>query len=577
MYAGKSNPIKIPTVGDRGKLIIQKNGYIYFVTEAHWDKEKKRKVDNRVCIGKVDPENSEMMFPGKRFSEFFENTESFGEVASVSDIVPMERKLKIGRINFSLSYLVYAVLDKAAEQTGLKLALQKSFPKFCKYILAVAIHAIAAESSTAQLFPAWAYDNWCGLTTAISDSTISRIYAALGKEPSSIQEFFRIYCQEYHRVFPCSTERAVAFDSTNQVSESSGQKKAQYGKSKTAEKLPVINTAMFVDENTGISLWYEHFDGNVLDKSQTPYSVEKAQQLGFKKLFLMVDRGYFSKKNMRSISDLGFGFGMMVPETAKLVSELIAKWKNELKQNEKNYIASENIYGIQTTVTLESDEEYFAYVFYDNDTNYHECNAVHNQINFFMKNAEERIRYSDKMREFYAERGIIVTKIEGQDKTTKRNFTLSVDPLKVQKAYEEAGFFVILSNRLMSAENMIRISRKRDYSEKAFRHLKSHFGLSRTYTHTDESFCGKMFTSFIALVILQSFRWLMRDFFAIKTSETTATLIAELGKYRIIERKDGTWMPVYAMNKKQKALLKAVNLTEEVIEECIRTVKIRRY
>ena len=114
MYAGKSNPIKIPTVGDRGKLIIQKNGYIYFVTEAHWDKEKKRKVDNRVCIGKVDPENSEMMFPGKRFSEFFENTESFGEVASVSDIVPMERKLKIGRINFSLSYLVYAVLDKAS-------------------------------------------------------------------------------------------------------------------------------------------------------------------------------------------------------------------------------------------------------------------------------------------------------------------------------------------------------------------------------------------------------------------------------------------------------------------------------
>ena len=112
----------------------------------------------------------------------------------------------------------------------------------------------------------------------------------------------------------------VAFDSSNQVSESKEQTKARRGKSKTGEKLPIINTAVYVDEITGISLWYEHFDGNVLDKTQTPYSVEKAKQLGFEKLFLMMDRGYYSEENVRRISNLHIAFGMMMPETTSFVT-----------------------------------------------------------------------------------------------------------------------------------------------------------------------------------------------------------------------------------------------------------------
>ena len=63
--------------------------------------------------------------------------------------------------------------------------------------------------------------------------------------------FFLSYTKKFFIKYPPqSNERVVTFVSTNQVSESSNQTMAQYGKSKTKEKHPIINTALFVDEKT---------------------------------------------------------------------------------------------------------------------------------------------------------------------------------------------------------------------------------------------------------------------------------------------------------------------------------------
>ena len=83
-----------------------------------------------------------------------------------------------------------------------------------------------------------------------------------------------------------------------------------------------------------------------------------------------------------------------------------------------------------------------------------------------------------------------------------------------------------------------------------------------------------MFISFISLIILQSFRWFVRDLIQANSSDTVATLISEMRKYKIIEKKDSTWMPIYAMNKKQKAIVKSVHLTEEQIEKNVRSLSI---
>ncbi len=74
------------------------------------------------------------------------------------------------------------------------------------------------------------------------------------------------------------------------------------------ENLPDINTAMFADETTGIPLYYEHFYGSILDKTETPFTMEKVKDHGFKKLFLMMDRGYFSQKSLEAVEVLEMEF-----------------------------------------------------------------------------------------------------------------------------------------------------------------------------------------------------------------------------------------------------------------------------
>ena len=89
-----------------------------------------------------------------------------------------------------------------------------------------------------------------------------------------------------------------------------------------------------------------------------------------------------------------------------------------------------------------------------------------------------------------------------------------------------------------------------------------------------EIYCGKMFIAFVALVLLQSFRWFERFELQKKNSDTVATLLGELEKYTILVKMEGSCIPLYAMNKKQKTLFKALNITEGEVEEDIRHLKI---
>ena len=68
MYVGQFEPVRIP---NSGKLHIQKNGYVYWSNASKWDNEKKRSIDNRVSIGKVVPDQTDMMYPNKKYFDIF--------------------------------------------------------------------------------------------------------------------------------------------------------------------------------------------------------------------------------------------------------------------------------------------------------------------------------------------------------------------------------------------------------------------------------------------------------------------------------------------------------------------------
>lgn len=552
MYAGRGQTVPLPKTGH---LHVLKTGYVYWENDGRWDKEKKQPEDTRVSIGKIDPTDKQRMFPNRKYYELFSE-----------DTPP-------GDFGDSLSYGPYFVLRAAAEAVGCMPVLEATFGKDeAAKILALAIHAICAGNSTAQDFEFWAFHNYCGLERNLDSKDISWIYERVAAEPERISAFMAEFRSEYDKRINVGhrSMRCVAFDSTNQNTTSDHIMMAEYGHAKKDRGIPQINTALFVDEDTGIPLYYEHFHGSILDKSQTPYTIEKAQELGFQKLFVMMDRGYFAQQTATAMSDLEFG--LMAPKNTEIVSQMIDEYAAKIRDQEQYYIESEDVYGIHVPDQEVLGGRYDAYLFFDPVRAQKEREQIHAKVRFLVGKAEERKRFTDKLRAQY-QPWLDITKSD-YDCTTRRNFVVKRNTDKIQAEILDAGLFVVVSNAGLTATNMIEVARMRDWGEKAFQRMKSHLGVDSPGTHTLQTYEGKMFVTFVALIVVEAYRWFARDVLRNHTSTTVATSLGELSKYMIRNKSDGSWMPAYAATRKQKKLLQALDRTESELVSSVRNLRL---
>ena len=562
MYAKTAKAERIPSTG--GKARIYPNGYVYWITKSEWDKTLKRTVDDRVCIGKKVEEKDGWLYPNERFFRLF--NESIELIADGTGKLASR-----GKFSTVLNFGVFEALLQAASKCGCLEALKTSHPNDYEKILAVAIHSIDAQNSVAQEFPDWAFHNYNGLKRIFGDGEISTLYTNIAEDSCAIETFLDNFRKNFKQKFNRERLGILGFDSTNQNTASKNISLAEFGHAKINENLPDINTAMFVDEDTGIPLFYEHFYGSLLDKSETPTTLEKVKELGFEHLFLMMDRGYLSKECLKALETEKFG--VMCPDGLTFTKELINKNKDIIKDNENYYIEEEDIYGIYLPKTEYDGKIYDAYVFYDEPRSHDERRSIHHRIEFFKKSLLKKKRFPKKLSEMFAP-WIEVKELSEKD-ANGRNFSIKENRKEIQKYIDESGFFVILSNAGLSADQMIRVARMRDKSEKAFRRLKYHFGLTKTYVHNQSTYEGKMFVAFVALIIVEAFRYFVRSILRATSSETTATVISELRKYQIKAKNNGQWMPMYCMTASQKKIFTSLELTAAQVETDVRKLTLR--
>jgi len=566
MYANMTEPVLLPKpdASKHQQMKILKTGYVLWITESHWDNRRHMTLDNRKSIGKLVTSNvtdPRMIYPNAEYFRIFGTVDDAGDLATEKTV---RASLLPGRCDTTLSYGAFAVLEASARITGCFDALNRAYPMLCLKILAVAYHSIIARDSTAQDFPFWAFHAYCGVARIPDNTEIGQLYVEIAKDSGKIGLFQKEFFKGYSKRLGLANEMIVALDSTNQNTYSRNIGLAGYGHAKVKEGLPCVNTALFADEHTGIPLFYEHFCGSLLDKTQTPYTLAKAKTLGFRKLFLMMDRGYCSPKCLESFAEMEFG--VMVPETYSFVDELLQTHASKIVNHEEYYIAAEQIYGTHLPGQQVMGGTYDLYLYFDDNRAQEERNAIHSKVNYLVSEASRRKRYSKKFAEQYSP---WLTIIREKDKTTGKNFSIRRNQQKIQEELDKAGLFAILSNAGRSASEMIGIARMRDKDEKAFRTLKSHFDLTKTYVHSDEAYEGKMFVAFVALIIIESFRWLVRTELARSTSTTLATLLGEMSKYKIMLDEGKKWMPKYALTRRQKDILACVQKNEEQLEEGI--------
>lgn len=544
----RTDPVPLPA---DGRFHILNKKYVYWYNSASWNKEKRVMQDNRVLIGRLVPGKADQMYPNERYKKIF--------VQKDRDSV-MERPKKIARV---LSYGGWLALNESANNVGLIKALKTHFPQRWREILALSYYLISSQGSTAQLFSYWSFTHYCGLSKIFCSSAISDLYRQIGLDGGAIEAFLSDYQHNYFQwksALSLPNQTLLSFDSTNQNTASQSITMAEFGHAKIKENLPDVNTAMFVDELTGIPLFYEHFYGSILDKSQTPFTLEKARNLGFQKLFLVMDRGYCSRAAINKLKDMTFS--VMCPESLTLVSSLITTYSEKIINREAFYISQEDAYGIHIPNTEVYGLKLDAYVFYDPQRAQAERNSIHGKIRLLKKLALDRSRFTQKLVKQF-DPWLMISKTSEKD-AKGRNFTAEPNVSKIQKVLDQAGLFVVLSNSGLPTDDLLRIARMRDKGEKCFRRLKWQLDMTKTYCHGLDTYEGKMFVAFVALVLAEAFRWAQRELLGRITS-TTATAIGELEKYQVMRKEDQTWMPVYAMTKKQKELFGSLGLSEPTV------------
>lgn len=533
---------------NKGKVTFRNKGnakYVYYEYDRIYDPTKQYTTVKRVTIGKVSDDDKSKMRPNENFRKYFPEVD-----------IPEERGdncrsscLKAG---------AYMVINQTIKETGLDKKLEDIFGnKAAGMILDFAAYSIVTEGNAAQYYPDYAYNHplFTPDMKVYSDSTISDFLRTISENQR--QSFLDCWNEERnHR------ERIyISYDSTNKNCEAGNISMVEYGAVKADTGTPIFNYAVGYDLNNSEPLMYEKYPGSINDVSQLQFMVEKVKGYGYRNIGFILDRGYFSKDNLKYMDSNGFGFIIMVKGCKEFISEQVRKQKGTFENDWANQIAEFGVYGktVHTFVYPADTKKRYVHIFYSAGKAAGERSRLEENIREMQKYLA---RYHDTEHDF----GPMFHKYFHMHYNKETGHFVYGEPnLKmIRDELDLCGYFAIISSDKMDAKEAIGLYKSRDVSEKVFRADKSYLGNSSLRVASEEAASTKIFIGFIALIIRCKIYTALKN----KAKEmikkpnylTVPAAIRELEKIEMIRQLDNVYRLDHAVTKTQKVILSAFNI-----------------
>ena len=511
--------VEIPSV--KGKIITKRKGsaaYILYQYGQEYHKDKGYCVPKRAIIGKAIPDQAGKMYPNEKYSVYFPDAVLPGELPESY----RSCSLRIGS---------YAVIRKVMEENA-----SQYYPDFAFS------HPLFSEKMNIY-----------------SDSTVSRFLSSVS------QEQILGFLDDWNKRRDHKQRIYISYDSTNKNCEAGDISLIEYGKAKDDRGIPIFNVAVAFDKTNRVPLLYEEYPGSVVDVSQFTFLVDKVIDYGYHKVGFILDRGYFSKENIRYMDENGYSFIMMVKGCRPLVSSLILENRNTFETDRSCSIRSYRAYGKTVTARLYEDDEKdrFFHIFFNPSRQAAERERLELTVEKYRQFLEKRIGTTDTFGKTYQK----YFKLHYDREHKLVGLTERSDV--VQRELELCGYFCIITSEKMKADEALTQYKGRDISEKLFRADKSFIGSRSMRVHSDEALSAKVFIEFIALIIRNRIYNLLKDtMMRIEQSPNYMTVPAalrELEKIEMVRRTDGRYRLDHAVTKKQKTILSAFGLDENSI------------
>ncbi len=514
-----------------------KHRYVYKVIGQRYIKDKKYTVDERKAIGRMI--DDEYMIPNEDFSIYYPDV-----TMDIEDISDISYTLKVGN---------YILIDKIFKDSGLDDLLERIFPEYHNFIKDLVFYMIIREDSTIQHFPSFFYDHPSFSKKVYSDSFISKIFKSGFDE-----EDMNIFLKAWANMHNDDTRFYVSYDSTNMTTTAQGIELACFGYAKNGDDTPQINISYCLRHRDTLPLMYELYDGSIIDNSECRYIITKAKEYGLKNIGFILDRGYFSKKNMDMMINEGYDFILAIRESTKIVKDAIAKDGFTLKLDNKLFISDLDVYGKTEKIKIYGHDVYL-HLYYDNIRAQRERNA-------YLKNIDNTAKILDKHLESKRDRK---EDLRAYDKKFYLRYDLNGYFIsykrkdeKIKEVTDSLGFFALVSLKKMSAKDALMDYRDRDVVEKMFRSLKSYLDYDSLAVHYDSSLKSKTFIVFIASIVRSIIWHNIKD----KKNYTIPSSLRELEKVEVTKGQNGIYRRTSALNSKNKKILTAFNIDENQID-----------
>lgn len=475
----------------------KKTGITYaYQNEAYWDKDKQQSRAKRKLLGRVDPVSGEIV-PTRAYKR---KPESIGETPAKPGSVAMTQ---YQRSFFGATYL----FDEIGKSIGLTADLKSCFPSDYKKILSIAYYLILEENNSLSRFSHWQRLHIHPLGGDITSQRSSELFQSIDEE--SRMRFFEK--QGKRRI----EKEYWAFDTTSISSYSETLSQVKKGRNKEDDRLPQINLALLFGEKSGLPFYYRKLAGNITDVKMVKQLMTEFDVMGYKKVRVVLDRGFYSKKNVDSLYKSHQKFLIGVKLGLNYVKNVLEEERGNLGLW-SNRMAGFGTHGICRQI----DWEYEGERPYKGDTLTEKRRAYLLLFYNPEKAAKDQVDMEDYLTGLYHE---LVTgnRKDYRSGDYERFFTVTETPKRGRKiipredAMREAarnyGYFALLSNEVNDPLEALSIYRSKDIVEKGFGNLKERLNFRRMQVSSELALNGKLFVEFIALIYLSYVKKKMQE------------------------------------------------------------------
>lgn len=505
------------------RVVKNKQAYLY-ESKSYWDKKKKAPRTKMIYLGKENPATQEITPPGEKWTPRV--SRDFGNIF---------------------------VLEKISTRIGLTEIIRDTFPDEWEKLLTCVFFEVS-EGKPLYLCGTWLEGTATDLIDKLPSQRISELLKSLGQNLAARLEFSRQWTAKR------GDDKFVVFDITSISSYSKLIDWVEWGYNRDKEKLPQINFGMVFGQPSLLPIFYNLYQGSIRDVSTLKNILEFLHQYELKNITFLLDKGFYSTENIINMRRRGLQFITPLPFTVQEADRLIAKHEDEIIDiSNALRVGKQILYCVRDKITIDKYHLY-AYIYFDKRKRLEGEERLLEKI----MEAEEKVagrhfRDREAVQKYLSQHAAALQKVVAIRKA-KGVFVLKRDKQCIEKVINQMGYVIILSSRSLAPREIILLYRNKDCVEKCFDNMKNELSTNRLRVHSTESMEGRLFITFLTLIISSWIHKTMREK-GLSKKYTTEEIMYELKKLKMIELKNHRRV-LTEITKTQKDLFK--KLVDEV-------------